>query len=44
MRSRSVYLPDDLWEALERIGSKQDRSTNWLIRRAVQEYLEKQKR
>jgi len=36
-------MPDDLWNALERIGSEPgvDRPAGWLVRKAVEEYIER---
>ena len=40
---RHVRMPDDLWNALERIGSEPgvDRPAGWLVRKAVEEYIER---
>ena len=38
---RHFRLEDDLWDALGRIGKEQDRPHSWLIRKAVEEYIER---
>jgi hypothetical protein len=36
-------MPDELWNALERIGKDpdMDRRPGWLVRKAVEEYIER---
>jgi hypothetical protein len=40
---RHVRMPDELWNALERIGGDPgiDRPAGWLVRKAVEEYIER---
>jgi predicted transcriptional regulator len=40
---RHVRMPDELWSALERIGKDpdMDRTPGWLVRKAVEEYIER---
>ena len=40
---RHVRMPDDLWNALERIGKEPDvdRTPGWLVRKAVEEFIER---
>jgi len=40
---RHVRIPDELWDALERIGNEPevDRKPGWLIRKAIEEYIER---
>jgi predicted transcriptional regulator len=40
---RHVRMPDELWNALERIGNEPgvDRSAGYLVRKAVEEYIER---
>lgn len=37
----SLYIREDLKQALHKIGEEEDRSLGWLINRAVEEYLER---
>jgi len=43
MPIRHIRMPDDLWNALERIGSEAgvDRPAGWLVRKAIEEYIER---
>lgn len=43
MPIRHVRMPDDLWNALERIGGETgvDRPVGWLVRKAVEDYIER---
>jgi len=36
-------MPDELWNALERIGKESDvdRTPGWLVRKAIEEYIER---
>lgn len=40
---RHVRMPDELWDALERIAKEPsiDRTAGWLVRKAVEEYIER---
>jgi predicted transcriptional regulator len=38
---RHVRMPDELWDALTRIGKELDRPPGWLVRKAVEEYIER---
>jgi len=40
---KHIRIPDELWNALERIGSEAgvDRTTGWLVRRAIEEFIER---
>ncbi len=40
---RHVRMPDELWNALERISKEPgiDRTAGWLVRKAVEEYIER---
>ncbi len=40
---RHFRLEDELWEALGRIGKELDRPHSWLVRKAVEEYVERYK-
>ena len=40
---RHFRLEDDLWDALSRIGKELDRPHSWLIRKGVEEYVERWK-
>lgn len=42
--SIAVKLDDDIRERLHTLGIAQDRSTHWLMKRAVVEFLEKEER
>ena len=43
MPIRHVRMPDELWNALERIGNEDgvDRPAGWLVRKACEEYIER---
>jgi predicted transcriptional regulator len=38
---RHVRMPDELWDALARIGKEVDRPPGWLVRKAAEEYIER---
>jgi predicted transcriptional regulator len=40
---RHVRMPDELWNALERIAEEPDvdRTAGWLVRKAVEEFIER---
>jgi predicted DNA-binding protein len=40
---KHIRIPDELWNALERIGKEAgvERTTGWLVRKAVEEYIER---
>jgi predicted transcriptional regulator len=40
---RHIRIPDELWDALERIGSEAgvDRTSGWLVRKAIEEFIER---
>lgn len=40
---RHIRMSDELWDALQRIGEEPDvdRTPGWLIRKAVEEYIER---
>jgi predicted transcriptional regulator len=38
---KHIRIPDELWNALERIGGEVDRTTGWLVRKAIEEYIER---
>ncbi len=40
---RHVRMPDELWNALERIGKEPevDRTPGWLVRKAIEEFIER---
>jgi len=40
-RTRSIYLPETVLKTLKSTAEAKDRSINWLIARAVDEYLER---
>lgn len=42
--SIAVKLEDDIRERLHSLGAAQERSTHWLMKRAIVEYLEKEER
>ena len=42
--SVAVKLDDDIRERLQSLGEKQERSTHWLMKRAIVEFLEKEER
>ena len=42
MAQINVRIPDEDRDALEQIAQEQDRNISWLVRKAIQEFLEKQ--
>ncbi len=34
-------MEDELWNAAERVAGDQDRSVSWIIRKALEEYIER---
>jgi hypothetical protein len=38
---RRFICPDELWETADRVARSEDRSVSWLIRKAVEEYIER---
>jgi predicted transcriptional regulator len=38
-RVRTVKMPDSLWEEFGREAKRQDRSKAWILRAALEEYL-----
>ncbi len=40
---RHIRIPDELWNALERIGKEAgvERTTGWLVRKSIEEYVER---
>ena len=42
--SVAVKLEDDIRERIQALGQTKDRSTHWLMKRAIVEYLEKEER
>jgi predicted DNA-binding protein len=38
---RTFRCEDEAWNALERIGKDLDRTQAWLVRKAVEEYIER---
>lgn len=42
--SIAVKLDDDVRERLQSLGEAQERSTHWLMKRAIVEFLEKEER
>jgi predicted transcriptional regulator len=39
----SLAIPAELKEAIEKVAEKEERSLSWIVRKAIQEYLEKYK-
>lgn len=42
--SVAVKLEDDIRDRIQSLGKAKDRSTHWLMKRAIVEYLEKEER
>jgi len=42
-RGRNVWMSDELWDALEKKAITLERSVNWLIGKAVQQFVQSQK-
>lgn len=40
---QTVRLDEKTLAALKKIGEKQDRTVGWLVRKAVEEYVEREK-
>src|SRR5258708_4728022 len=40
MPVRRFPCPDELWAAAERVGNDEDRSVSWIIRKALEDYIE----
>jgi hypothetical protein len=38
---RRLRMEDQLWHAAERVAQEQDRSASWIIRKALEEYIER---
>jgi predicted transcriptional regulator len=38
---RRFRIEDELWESAERVAADMDRSVSWLIRKAVEEYVDR---
>jgi predicted DNA-binding protein len=40
---RHIRMPDELWDALERIGKEAgvERPAGWLVRKACEEYIDR---
>lgn len=38
---RRFRIEDELWHSAERVAEDMDRSVSWLIRKAVEEYIER---
>jgi predicted transcriptional regulator len=41
MPIRRFTCPDELWNSADRVGREIDRSVSWLIRKALEEYIER---
>ena len=39
----SIVIPDEDKKAIEEIAARQDRNMSWIVRAAIQEYIEKNK-
>ena len=39
----SLSIPDEMSEGLNKILKEDDRTLSWVVRKAIQEYLEKRK-
>jgi hypothetical protein len=38
-RSRSIRLPEDMWDALETEATSKERSVNWIVGRIIRDHL-----
>jgi len=38
---RRLRMEDELWNAAERVALDQDRSVSWVIRKALEEYIDR---
>lgn len=41
--TRGIYVHAEWWAAVVAEGHRQERSANWIVIRAVEEYIERQK-
>ncbi len=41
MPIRRFTCPDELWDSADRVAKSEDRSVSWLIRKAVEEYIDR---
>ena len=41
-RTRSCYLDKSLWDRLDALSDREERSVNWLVGKAVERYLEQE--
>jgi predicted transcriptional regulator len=38
--TRTIRIDDELWAALERVGKEQERTNGWMVRKAIEQYIE----
>jgi predicted transcriptional regulator len=38
---RSIYFKDELFKELKKVAEKEERSVNWIVNKAVKNYLKK---
>jgi predicted transcriptional regulator len=38
---RRLRMEDELWNSAERVAQDQDRSVSWVIRKALEEYIDR---
>ncbi len=43
MAKISVIIPDEMKAAMERAAAAEDRNISWIVRKAIEEYLEERK-
>lgn len=42
MAKITVIIPDEMKEGLDKTAVKEERNLSWVVRKAIQEYLDKQ--
>lgn len=40
-KQRQLRMEDELWNAAERVAEDLDRSVSWIMRKALEEYIER---
>lgn len=42
MAKITVIIPDEMKEKIEQIATQEERNISWVVRKSIQEYLDKQ--
>ena len=43
MAKMSINLPDEMKEEIKKAGKEEDRDMSWIVKKAIEEYLERRK-